>query len=110
MKKFVSVLVVLVMVFAFVGEVMATEASGPAVDTAKKTTEYSKDVVKGTAKSAGEAVVGTGQAAVSPFAALGNWLTGKGKAKNIVTDPVNKTGETINKAAVNTGKTVQGKK
>lgn len=110
MRKAISVLVVLVMVFAFVAEVMATEPSGPAMDAVKKSGQYSKDVVTGSVKTVGEAAKGTVETAVSPVIATGKALTGEGKAEEIVTSPVNKGGETVYNAAVNTGETVQGKK
>ncbi|HPN72822.1 MAG TPA: hypothetical protein PKZ41_02375 [Candidatus Omnitrophota bacterium] len=110
MRKLVSVMVVMVMVFAFVGQVMAEEATGPAMDAAKKTTQYSENVVKGSVNTVGEAVKGTGEVAVSPFQAIGRWFKGKGKARNVVTDPIEKSGKTVYDATVNTGKTVQGTK
>jgi len=58
----------------------------------------------------GEAAVGTTETAVSPFKAAWNWMTGKGKGKDIVTSPVNKGGKTIYDTTVSTGKTLEGKK
>ena len=110
MRKVISVLVFMVMVFAFSTNVIAEEATGPAMDAANKTADYSGKVVTGTVNTVGEAVKGTGEVAVSPVAAIGNWFKGKDKAGKIVTDPVNKTGKTVKDAAVNTGKTAQGKK
>lgn len=109
MRKVISALVVLVMVFAFVAEVMAVEPSGPAMDAAKKTGKYSKDVVKGSVNTVGNAVKGTTETAVSPVAAVGRLFKGKAKPQEVVTDPVNKGGKTVYNAAVDTGKTVQGK-
>ena len=109
MKKVLSVMVVMLMVFGMVAEVMATEASGPAMDAARKTGTYSKDVVKGSVNTVGKTTKGLGETLWSPFAAAGRWFRGEGKAKNIVVDPINKTGKTVHDTAVDTGKTVRGK-
>lgn len=60
-----------------------------------------EDPVTGTVKTVGRAAQGTVETAVSPIQALG-----KGEPANVVADPVQKGGETVVKAAENTGKTV----
>ncbi|MFH1878507.1 MAG: hypothetical protein ABH883_06850 [Candidatus Omnitrophota bacterium] len=76
----------------------------------KNPVEYTGNVVTGTVKTVGEAAKGTGEVALSPIQALGNTMTGKGSPDKIVTEPVEKTGETVKDAAVNTGKTITGQK
>jgi hypothetical protein len=110
MRKAVSILVVLVVAFAFAAEIMAKEPSGPAMDAAKKTGRYSRDVVHGSVNTVGKAVKGTTETAVSPFAAMGRLLKGKAKPQEVVKDPVNKGGRTVKDAAVNTGRAVRGRK
>ncbi|MGD2279023.1 MAG: hypothetical protein PVH45_02865 [Candidatus Omnitrophota bacterium] len=72
--------------------------------------QYSGNVVTGSVKTVGEAAEGTTKTAVSPIQAFWNFLTGKGSGEKVVTDPVNESGRTINRAAENTGKTLRGKR
>ncbi|MFA6636682.1 MAG: hypothetical protein WCV56_06235 [Candidatus Omnitrophota bacterium] len=109
MKKVLAVMMVMVMVFGLAAEVMATEASGPAMDAARNTGKYSKDVVTGSVNTVGKTTKGLGETLWSPFAAVGRWFRGKAKPHEVVTDPINKGGKTVHDTAVNTGKTVQGK-
>ena len=102
MKKMLAVIIVIAIGFAFTASGFAAEKSDPV--------RYTGNVVTGSVKTVGEAAEGTTKAAISPFEALWNFLTGKGKAEKIVTDPVNKSGRTIYKAGQNTDKTVRGKK
>lgn len=60
------------------------------------------------ARTVGEAAKGTAETAVSPVVAFWKWMTGKDKGEKVVTDPVNKTGETIYDAAINAKDTVTG--
>ena len=101
MKKLACLFVVVAVVCAFATAGFAAEAKDPV--------QYSGNVVTGSVKTVGEAAEGTTKAAVSPIEALWNFLTGKGKPEKIVTDPVNKSGDTIYKAGQNTDKTVKGR-
>lgn len=64
--------------------------------------------VGGTMKTVGEAAIGTTKTAVSPIVAFWRAITGQGKPEKIITDPVQKGGETVYEASVGTGKTVAG--
>ena len=77
----------------------------------EKEYNYRKDVLaKEISKQVGEAAKDTTETAVSPLVAFWRFLTGKGKPRKIVTDPIEKSGETVYDTAVNTGKTVVGEK
>ena len=111
MKKVFSVMIVMVFVVAVMAPAFATtEPSGAAVDVAEKSAKYTGNVVTGSVNTVGEAAKGTTETAVSPFKALWNWMTGKEKGDKVVIDPVNQGGKTVYDAAVNTGKTLEGKK
>lgn len=112
MKKVFAVLTVMIFVLSMAATAMAGEShlKKDTTAAAKKTAKYSKNVVTGSVNTVGEAAYGTTKAAVSPFQALWNWMTGKGEGKKVITDPVNKTGTTVRDAAVNTGQTIAGKK
>jgi hypothetical protein len=102
MKKALMVLFVVAIGFAFTVSGFAAEKSDPV--------KYTGNVVSGSVNTVGEAVEGTTKTAVSPFKAFWNFLTGKGKGENVVTDPVNEGGRTIYKAGKNTANTVGGRK
>ena len=104
MKKVISI--VLVMVFVLSVATVAIAANEPVKDAAN----YSGNVVTGTVNTVGKAAYGTTETAVSPIVAFWRNLIGKGKPQDIVVDPINKGGETIKNATVNTGKTVTGQK
>lgn len=95
MRKSIAILVVVAVAFA-----MAL----PAFAERKTVEDYGTPA----AKTVGEAAKGTAETAVSPVVAFWRWMTGKDKGEKVVTDPVNKTGETIYNAAVNAGETVTG--
>jgi hypothetical protein len=105
MKKIMMVFVVAAFILTAVSPIMASAGSG---DPVKDTAKYSGNVVTGSVNTVGEAAKGTTEVAASPFVALWKAMTGQGKAENVVTDPVNKSGKTVYDATVNTGKTVTG--
>lgn len=111
MKKVISVLIAMAFVVAIAAPVFASnEASGPAMDAARGSAKYTGDVATGTVKTVGEAVKGTTETAVSPFTSLWRSMTGRGKARDVVTEPLKKGGKTVHDAAVGTGQTVRGKR
>ena len=111
MKRVVSVMVIVgFVVFALAPICLANEPSGPAMDAARKTTKYTGDVVTGSVKTVGEVAKGTTETAVSPFVSFWRFLRGKGKSTDVVTEPLNKGGQTVHGAAVSTGQTLRGKK
>jgi hypothetical protein len=59
-----------------------------------------EDPITGSVKTVGRAAKGTVETAVSPIVAVG-----KGEPEKIVTAPLEKGGETVYNAAVDTGKT-----
>lgn len=103
MRRGIALLVVL----AFVVAVAAPAFAG---NQARDVADYSGKVVTGSVNTVGEATNATAKTAVSPLTALWRSLTGQDTPEKIVTDPVNQGGKTLNDAAVNTGKTLEGKK
>ena len=107
MKK--TTLIMLAVLFAFTA-VLAGNAAAASDNPARDVANYTGNVVTGSVETVGEAAKGTTETAASPIVAFWEWLTGKGEGRNIVTDPVNKGGETVYDASVNTGKTLTGQK
>ncbi|MFH1836767.1 MAG: hypothetical protein ABH862_01455 [Candidatus Omnitrophota bacterium] len=104
MRKVMTVLVIMVFVFAMASIAMAqektfTKASGDAV---RATVNYPANVVNESVKVVGKAAYGTTQTAISPFTKFWNWATGKGEGKEILTAPINTAGKTVKDAAVGT--------
>ncbi|MBD3296314.1 MAG: hypothetical protein GF392_02985 [Candidatus Omnitrophica bacterium] len=112
MKKVLAAMTLVIFVLSLASTAIAGEShlKKDATAAGKKTAKYSKNVVTGSVNTVGEAAYGTTKAAMSPFQAMWNWMTGKDEAKKMVTDPINKTGTTVHDAAINTGKTIAGKK
>ncbi len=82
-----------------------------AKNTASGTKKVTKDVVNFTGnatndsvKIVGNAAKGTGETLIAPFKKLWRWAKGEGRGQAIVTAPLNKAGETIKDATVNTAK------
>jgi hypothetical protein len=112
MRKMVVFAIIAMFVVALAAPAFAQEAQQKSSfkQATKDTARYGGGVVTGSVNTVGEAAYGTTKAAVSPFQSMWNWMTGKGKAEKIVTDPVEKSGRTVYDATVNTGKTVTGQK
>ncbi len=111
MRKMVVFAIIAMFVIALAAPAFAQDTQKKSFKQATKdTARYGGGVVTGSVNTVGEAAYGTTKAAVSPFQSMWNWMTGKGKAGKIVTDPVEKSGKTVYDATVNTGKTVTGQK
>ncbi len=108
MRKVISLLVIMVFVFTMTSVAIAAESNFK--KASKDAARYSGNVVTGSVNTVGEAVYGTTETAISPIKAFWRNLIGKGKPQEIVTSPINRGGETVRDAAVNTGKTVTGRK
>ncbi len=107
MKKVVAVLIIAGFILSSVSIAFAAEEEK---NPAEKAATYTGNVVSGSVNTVGEATKETTETAVSPLVALWRSLTGKGKPEKVVTDPINKGGETVYNATVNTGKTIVGEK
>ena len=112
MKKALLLTLAVILVLSFVSYSFAGDRSlkEDAKTAGKAAANYTGNVVTGSVNTVGEATKETTETAVSPIVALWRSITGKGKPKEIVTDPVNKGGEAVYNATVNTGNTVAGKK
>jgi len=106
MKKITSVMVILMVLCAMVSVASAAEKSIGEVSkkAAKATVNYPVNVVNKSVNVVGKAVYGTTETAVSSIKAFWRSIIGKGSPKEIVTAPINKGGETIKDAAVETVK------
>lgn len=77
---------------------------------AEKADDPVTNVVKGSVNTVGHAAEGTVKTVAAPVEALGDSMKGEDTPDKIVTSPVEKGGETVYDATVNTGKTVTGQK
>ena len=93
--KILAIMLTLVIVFAAPMSAMAEHPEAKAV---------SGDPVTGAVRTVGNAALGTAEVAASPIQALAN-----GDGDQMVTSPVEKSGQTLKKVADDTGNTLTGK-
>jgi hypothetical protein len=99
MKILLVLLMAMALVCAYAAPGMAGKADDPVTN-----------VVTGSVNTVGKAAEGTVKTVAAPVEALGDSMKGEGTPDKIITGPVEKGGETVYDATVNTGKTVTGQK
>lgn len=106
MKRFIGVISIFVLALmvcvCFTPNMAMAEFKEDVKDAGKASVNYPANVLNESAQTVGRAVKGTADTVYNTGKAAGSSFVGKGNPKNIVTESVNGTGETINNATVET--------